>query len=120
MNEYDDETSSYHDDEDELENEIYGNTISVHRPDSRHPIIDSNNKKPFVSQSSYRIPFFSTNLWNDLYSKPAILVGKSKLNFQRKTTSYGFVFLIPRCSWWNHCWYAFSYSSYYVYNLSNA
>jgi len=84
LNEYDDETSSYHDDEDELENEIYGNTISVHRPDSRHPIIDSNNKKPFVSQSPYRIPFFSTNLWNDLYAKPAILVGKSKLSFQRK------------------------------------
>jgi hypothetical protein len=78
MNQYDDETGSYQeeDDDDDEENHVYGDTMSVERPQFNYPTIPSNNPKPIDTQSTSRMPFVSSNLWRDLFSKPAILVGK--------------------------------------------
>jgi hypothetical protein len=84
MNEHEDEMSSYSDDDDdddEGENQVYPDTISVNRPESRRPIIDSNDKKPLDVQSTSRMPFVASNLWRDLFAKPAILVGKWRFLF---------------------------------------
>jgi len=82
-NEYEDESEAYHNDEsldDETTNhdnpQIFGDKISVNRPDINPAIIDSNNKKDLELSSTSQIPFVPTNLWRDLFSKPGILVGK--------------------------------------------
>jgi hypothetical protein len=80
--EYDDESDSYQNDDnpDETTNQdgsqIFGDTKSVNRPDIKQGISDSNNRKGSNLSSTSRIPFVSSNLWRDLFSKPGILVGK--------------------------------------------
>ncbi len=83
MNEHEDDTSSYpdDDDDDEEENQIHPDTISKNRPEYHRPIIDSNDKKPLDFQSTSRMPFVASNLWRDLFAKPAILVGKWRFFF---------------------------------------
>ncbi len=76
LNEYIDENSSYHEDDFEEENHIYGDTMSVNRIQPNYPTIPFNNKKPIDFQSTSRMPVVSSNLWRDLFSKPAILVGQ--------------------------------------------
>jgi len=80
LSDYDDEAGSYQDnldddDDDEIENHIYGDTMSVNRPESKRPIIESINNENVESPSTSRIPFVSSNFWRNLFSKPAILVG---------------------------------------------
>jgi hypothetical protein len=76
LNEYDDEISSDQDEIDEdKENFIYADTMSVNRLEPKHPVNGSNNKKSVDSQSTSRMPFTLPDLWRDLLSKPAILVG---------------------------------------------
>ncbi|CAF3684303.1 unnamed protein product [Rotaria socialis] len=74
-NEYDDETSSYQDDEDYIHNFLHTDTMPVNRPVSKYPIIDSNNKNYFDSSSTTSITFTSSRFFRVLFSKPAILVG---------------------------------------------
>jgi hypothetical protein len=80
IDEYDDEVSSLYqeeDDEDETdEAPMYGDTRSVDRPGFNRPPIDQNSKKVPESQTTSRMSFVPGNLWSDLFSKPAILVGK--------------------------------------------
>jgi hypothetical protein len=111
IRDYNDEASSYQDniDDDDDDNLIYADTMSVNRPDSKNPIIEPH--------STVRIPYVQSNLWRDLFSKPTILVGKLKLIFVRRRKQNNFLF---RYYWWNSYWYAFGYSSRYVYYLSNA
>ncbi|UJR22394.1 hypothetical protein I4U23_025455 [Adineta vaga] len=69
------EENSYPDDDDEFVDQIYGNTMSVHRIDAKRPTVDIKNEKPTRTQPSPRLPFISTDLWNELFTKPAIVVG---------------------------------------------
>ncbi|CAF1016224.1 unnamed protein product [Adineta steineri] len=72
--EYDD-PDSYTDEEDPLENEIYGNTMSVNRAELDHTVSEPVNKKPTTIETTSRLPFMSSDLWRDLFTRPAILVG---------------------------------------------
>ncbi|CAF4002397.1 unnamed protein product [Rotaria magnacalcarata] len=74
-NEYDDEASSYQDDEDDINNFLHTETMPVSRPASKYPIIDSNNKNYFDSSPTTSITFTSSRFFRVLFSKPTILVG---------------------------------------------
>ena len=51
--------------------------MSVNRPESKPAMVEPNE-----SQSTTRIPLIPSNIWHDIFSKPAILVGKSKFIFR--------------------------------------
>ncbi|CAF3693530.1 unnamed protein product [Rotaria sp. Silwood1] len=75
FNEYDDEIGSYQDDSDDVKNYMFANTKPGNRPVSKHPIIDSNNKQSFISQSTSQMPVVSSHILRILFSRPAILIG---------------------------------------------
>jgi hypothetical protein len=50
--------------------------MSVNRLQQKSPVNDSNTKKPVGTSSTSRMPFASADLWRDLLSKPAVLIGK--------------------------------------------
>jgi hypothetical protein len=80
---YDEENSLYQDEDDNDETEetpMYADTRSVDRPGFNRPTIDSNPKTISESQTTSRMSFVPGNLWSDLFSKPAILVGKYPTN----------------------------------------
>ena len=58
------------------ESQVFGDTMSVNRPDMKPGTSGSNTKKGSELSSTSRIPFLPSNLWRDLFSKPGILVGK--------------------------------------------
>ncbi|CAF0931878.1 unnamed protein product [Rotaria sordida] len=85
-NEYEDEPESYqnsvNDDNtyDETTKQdglqLFSDTISMNKPDIKPPVIDSNNNKKNLDQTSTsRMPFVPANIWRDLFSRPGILVG---------------------------------------------
>jgi len=84
-NEYEDESDSYQNDmnEDNLDDEttnqddsqLFGDTVSINRPDLKPAVLDPTHKKDPYSSSTSRLPFVALNLWRDLFSKPGILVG---------------------------------------------
>jgi hypothetical protein len=79
---YEEESDSYQNDinDDETTNQddsqVFGDTMSVNRPDLKPGTSSSNNKKGSDVSSTSRIPFVPSNIWRDLFSKPGILVGK--------------------------------------------
>ena len=74
-NAYDDEDD---DDDNEYaeESQVYGDRRSVDRPGSHRPTIDSTSKSITEYQTTSRMSYVPGNLWNDLFARPAILVGK--------------------------------------------
>jgi len=77
INDYADETGSYQEEDDgDEETHIYGDTMSVNRAQYTRSTIATDDKKSVTSQSTSRMPFITSNLWRDLFSRPAILVGK--------------------------------------------
>jgi hypothetical protein len=50
--------------------------MSVNRAQYTRSTIATDDKKSVNSQSTSRMPFVTSNLWRDLFSRPAILVGK--------------------------------------------
>ena len=77
VQDYNDEESPYHDDYYDTDGDVFSDTMYINRPESAHsPITDPNNEKAFNPQLTSRTPIASPNLWRNLFSKPAILVGK--------------------------------------------
>lgn len=67
----------YQDLEEENDDHIYADTMSVNRPESKRPVIDLNPNKPSATPTATaRTPFGAFNHWPNLFSKPAILVGQ--------------------------------------------
>lgn len=62
------EERSYDDDDEEFDDAIHGNSMSVHRVES---------KNPTVVQATTRMPFDPADFWHNLFARPAILVGQS-------------------------------------------
>lgn len=121
-NEYEDESDSYQNDmnDDETtnqdESQLFGDTMSVDRPDMKPGSTGSNNKKDSDLSSTSRIPFLPSNLWRDLFSKPGILVGKFIFFILIEILN---LFSFRYYRWCCH-WYVICYITCYVYNLSNA
>ena len=74
-NSYDDEDDG-EDNEYVDEAEVYSDRRAADRSGSHSPTIDTTSKSITQFQTTFRMPFVPRNLWNDLFSKPAILVGK--------------------------------------------
>lgn len=78
---YEDEIGPYQEDDEEDEEEeteetpVYGDARSVDRLGLNSPTIDSNHPKATAFQTTSRMSFVPTDLWTDLFSRPAILVG---------------------------------------------
>ena len=50
--------------------------MSVNRLQQKPSVNDSNNKNPVSTSSTSRMAFAPADLWRDLLSKPAVLIGK--------------------------------------------
>lgn len=74
--EYDDEVNSEQDEYDDIKSYIFSDTISANRASSKQPQVDYDNTKTLEISSTSQVPFASSNLVRNLFSKPAILVGK--------------------------------------------
>ncbi|CAF0983540.1 unnamed protein product [Adineta steineri] len=80
---YEDESDSYPNEsnDDETTNpddtQVFGDRIANNPSQTKPDIMNSNKKNglDLSTTSTSRIPFFSSNLWHDLFSKPGILVG---------------------------------------------
>ena len=79
--EYQDDPYAYHDtsndleedDDDNSDDHIFADTMSVNRPESKRPTIDFN---PVDRSSTARSPFSAFNHWQGLFSRPSMLVGE--------------------------------------------
>ena len=78
----DEEVDDEHEEDETEDTPIYGDTRSVDRLGLNSPAIDLNLPKAGVFQTTSRMSFVPTDLWTDLFSRPAILVGKCNLHFQ--------------------------------------
>ena len=83
-NDYNDEPNLYQDisndvdeddDDDDEDSHVFADTMSVNRPEFKRPIVDD-TKKSVNGPATSRLPFLVANLWQNLFSRPAILVGK--------------------------------------------
>lgn len=91
---YEDEVSPYHEEEDEEDDDdehehnddetlnaaIHGDTRSSDRLGLNSPTINLNPSKPGTFQTTSRMSIVPTDLWTDIFSRPAILVGKCNLS----------------------------------------
>lgn len=81
MDTYEDDGGPYQEDEDDEEEEeteetpIYGDARSVDQLGLNSPTSNSNHPKATAFQTTTRMSFVPTDLWTDLFSRPAILVG---------------------------------------------
>ena len=75
INEYDEEASSYQDDEDDINNYASTDIPAANRPASKYPMIDSNNRNYLDFSSTTPLPFAASQFFRLLLSQPAILVG---------------------------------------------
>ena len=67
----------YQDLEEDNDDHIYADTMSVNRPESKRPVSDLNPNKPSVTSTTpARTVFGAFNHWPNLFSKPTILVGQ--------------------------------------------
>ena len=98
------------------DSEVFGDTMSNNPSDMNSINPDSNNRKGSDLASTSRIPFISSNLWRDLFTKPGILVGTFIIFFfLRSENKFSF-----RYYRWSSHWNVICYLTCYVYNLSNA
>ncbi|CAF0768276.1 unnamed protein product [Adineta ricciae] len=63
------------DDDDDTDELVYGNSMSVHRSGSKNTVTDLNKDKIIVNPSTIRPSFISSDVWQELFNKPAIVVG---------------------------------------------
>ncbi|CAF1652662.1 unnamed protein product, partial [Adineta ricciae] len=63
------------DDGDDTDELVYGNSMSVHRSGSKNAVTDLNKDKIIVNPSTIRPSFISSDVWQELFNKPAIVVG---------------------------------------------
>jgi hypothetical protein len=61
---------------DDGDDNIFADTMSVNRPESKQPAIDTNQKhSPLDKSSTPANRFPIVRLWQNIFSKPAMLVG---------------------------------------------